>query len=85
MVETTLMEPPRTFYEQELHEKCPYSEFFWSAFSRIWTKYGEIRSIPPYSVRMRGITYQRNSKYGHFLCGGELQKKNNNKIKKINK
>ena len=27
-----------------LHEKCPYSEFFWSVFSRIWTeknsKYG---------------------------------------------
>ena len=24
---------------------CPYSEFFWSAFSSIWTEHGEIRSI----------------------------------------
>ena len=24
-----------------LREKCPYSEFFWSIFSRIWTEYGE--------------------------------------------
>ena len=34
-------------------KKCPYSELFWSAFSRIQTEYGEIRSISPYSVRMR--------------------------------
>ena len=27
--------------------------FFWSVFSRIWKEYGEIRSISPYSVRMR--------------------------------
>ena len=26
--------------------------FFWSVFSRIWTKYGEIRSISTYSVQM---------------------------------
>ena len=24
-----------------LCKKCPYSELFWSAFSRIWTEYGE--------------------------------------------
>ena len=28
--------------ELALREKCPYSEFFWSVFSRIWTKYTEI-------------------------------------------
>ena len=33
--------------------------FFWSMFSRIWTKYGEIRSISPYSVRMRENTDQK--------------------------
>ena len=32
-------------------KSCPYSEFFLSAFSRIWTEYGEIRSISPYSVQ----------------------------------
>ena len=26
-----------------LHEKCLYSEFFWSVFSHIWTEYGKIR------------------------------------------
>ena len=30
-----------------LCEKCPYSEFFWSVFSRIRTEYGEIRRISP--------------------------------------
>ena len=28
-----------------LRKKYPYSELFWSAFSHIWTEYGEIRSI----------------------------------------
>ena len=48
-----------------LREKCLYSEFFWSVFSRIQTKYGEI-SIFLYSVRMRENTDQNNSKYGQF-------------------
>ena len=26
-------------------KKCPYSELFWSVSSRIWTEYGEMRSI----------------------------------------
>ena len=38
-----------------LREKCPYSEFFRSVFSR------SIRSISPYSVRMRENTDQKNS------------------------
>ena len=39
-----------------LREKRPYTEFFWSVFFRIWTECGEIRSISPYSVRMRENT-----------------------------
>ena len=39
--------------------------------SRIWTEYGEIRRISPYSVRMRENAgknaNQNNSEYGHFL------------------
>ena len=50
-----------------LREKCPDSELFWSAFSRIWTEYGEIRSVSTYSVRMRENADQNNSQYGHFL------------------
>ena len=37
-----------------LHKMCPYSEIFWSVFSRIRTEYGEIRSTSSYSVQMRG-------------------------------
>ena len=39
-----------------LRGKCPYSGFFWSAFSHILTKYGNIFRISPYSAE-----------YGHFL------------------
>ena len=56
-----------------LREKCPYSQFFWSVFSRVWTAYGEIRSISPYSVRMRENTDQKNSEYGHFTCSACYQ------------
>ena len=53
-------------FKQSLREKCPYSEFFWSVFSRIPTEYGEILRISPYWVRMRENAYQKNSKHGHF-------------------
>ena len=51
---------------EALCKKCPYSELFCSVFPRIRTEYGEIRSIFPYSVRMRKNTDQSNSEYGHF-------------------
>ena len=54
-----------------LRKKCPYSEFFWSAFSRIWTEYGEIFRVSPDSFRMRGNTDQKNSEHGHFSCSVE--------------
>ena len=54
------------YKELTLRKKCPYSELFWSAFSCIRTEYGEIRSISPYSVRMRENVDQNNSEYGHF-------------------
>ena len=44
------------------HEKCPYSEFFWSVFSRILTKYGDLLRKSPYSVQMLENTGQENSK-----------------------
>ena len=53
-------------YIQSLRKKCPYSELFWSSFSRIWTEYGEIRSICPYSVQMRENADQNNPKQEHF-------------------
>ena len=45
-----------------LRKKCPHSELFWSAFSRIRTKYDRIQ----YSVRMRENMDQNNFEYGHF-------------------
>ena len=52
---------------QSLHEKCLYSEIFWSTFSSILTKSGDLQSKSPYSVRMRENTDQQNSEYGQFL------------------
>ena len=39
---------------------------FWSVFSFIRTKYGEILIISPYSVQMHENKGQKNSEYGHF-------------------
>ena len=50
----------KTINKNSLREKCPYSELFWSAFSRIRTEYS-------YSVRMRENSDQNNSNYRHFL------------------
>ena len=33
---------------------------------RMWTEYGEIRRISPYSVRMRENKDQKKTEYGHF-------------------
>ena len=49
-----------------MRENCSYSELFWSAFFRIRTEYGEIRSNYPYSARIRENTDQDNSEYGQF-------------------
>ena len=57
---------PELVFPMQLHEKCPYSEFFWSIFLRILTEYGETRSISPYSVQIWENTDQKNSEYGHF-------------------
>ena len=58
-----------------LRKKCPYSELFWSTFSHIWTEYGEIRSISPYSVQMRENADQNNYEYGHFSRSDGLKKR----------
>ena len=49
-----------------LRKKCPYSELFWSVFSRIRTEYGEIIRVSPYSVGMRENADQSKSEYGQF-------------------
>ena len=50
----------------------PYSELFWSLVFHIRTEYGELRSISPYSVRMRENTDKNNSEYGHFSRSAKM-------------
>ena len=51
-----------------LRKKCPYSGLFCSTFFLIRTKYGEIWSISPHSVRMQENADQNNPEYEHFSC-----------------
>ena len=60
------MKPLKNCKSLSLHEKYPYSEYIWSAFSRIETEYVEIRSISPYSLQMRENADQKKSEYEHF-------------------
>ena len=58
-----------------LRKKCPYSNFLWSLFSRIWTDYGEILRISPHSVEMRENTDQKNPFHSfHFSRSVNLHK-----------
>ena len=43
----------KVVFQTTLRKKYPYSELFMSAFYRMRTEYGELRSISPYSVRMQ--------------------------------
>ena len=47
---------------------CPYSEFFWSAFFRIWTEFGDLLSDSLYSVQVWENMDQKNSEYGTFYA-----------------
>ena len=44
------------------------------------TKYGEIRNISPYLVRMRENTDEKNSKYGYFLRSQSKLKQSNSQL-----
>ena len=47
-------------YFYALRKNCPYSEFFWSIFSRISTEYGDLPSKSSNSVQMPENTEQNN-------------------------
>ena len=49
-----------------MSKKCTYSELFWFVFPLIWTEYGEIRSISPYSVRIWENADQNNNESDIF-------------------
>ena len=60
--------------DQFLTEYCVKSvqirSFFWSVFSCIRTKYGDLLRKSPYSVRNRKIRTRKNSVFGHFSRSG---------------
>ena len=51
-----------------LRNKCPYSELFWSTFSRIRTEYGEILRISCGKMRTR-ITLNTDTFYPVCFAG----------------
>ena len=51
----------KTIINFSLREKCPYSEFLWFVFSRIWTEYEDLLPKSPYSLRMWESADQKNS------------------------
>ena len=51
-------------------KNCPNMEFFWSVFSRIWTKYGNYLRKSPYSGQMRENNDQNSFVYGYFSRSG---------------
>ena len=54
--------------KQSPGEKLSVQSFFCSAFSRIWTEYGDLLSKFLYSVKMQENTNQKNSASGQFSC-----------------
>ena len=58
--------------QKKLRKNCPYSEFFWSVFSRVRTECKDLRSKSPYRVRIQENTDQKNSEYEHFLCSENM-------------
>ena len=49
-------------------EKCPYSEFFWSAFSHIRAGYGDLLRKFPSSVQMQENTNKKNPNNDTFYA-----------------
>ena len=54
-------------WQVTMREKYPCSGLFWFIFFHIWTEYGEILPISPYSVQLQENTEENNCEYGHFL------------------
>ena len=59
--------PSQTLPRLTLHEKCLYSDFFWSAFSRIRIEHGDLLCKFSYLDRIRENTDQKNSEFEHLL------------------
>ena len=60
-----------------LRKKCPYLKSFWSEVSSIWTEYGVIRYISPYSAPMQEMQTRItcNSETFHAVWKAKLSNK----------
>ena len=61
-----------TFYLATLRANWPNTDFFCfafscSAFSHIWTEYGDLLHKSPYSVQMPENTDKKSSVFGQFF------------------
>ena len=50
-----------------MREISPNMEFFWWAFSSLWTKYGYLPGKSPYIVRVQDNSIWKNSVFGNFV------------------
>ena len=66
---SNILQHQKIILKMSLGKKCPYSEFFCSAFF-----YLEILRISPYSVRIWENKDQKNSEYNtyHGVCNGVI-------------
>ena len=64
-------------YIISIAKKCPYSECFWSVFSRVRNEYGDLQSKSPHSVQMRENLDQ---KIRTFFLQGKIRISNFNYI-----
>ena len=60
--------PLTNIHNISLSEKRPCSKLFWSVFCHIWTEYGEILCISPYSVPMRENTHHKTPNTDTFYA-----------------
>ena len=58
----------------KLREKYSNTQFFWSVFSSIRTKYADLRRKCPYLVQILENTDHKISVFGHFSDSGYVQK-----------
>ena len=62
--------------EDHCMKSVQMQSFFWSAFSRIRAKYGDLLRKSPYSVRMREKMDQKISVFKHLSHSGRNTDKN---------
>ena len=62
------------FYYLILRKKCPYSEFFWSVFSRIWTEFSpNVGKYGPEKLQIRALFTQCYRLHPNYIPSEKTQ------------